>query len=223
MESGIDLGTGRLFKQHPNKIKWDRQNKFQQTPQLTGIDGVFVPDNTSGPVVISSTGLVFSECPKTSGSFYGGPTNSGKFYDILSQKTYTARFNGVSLGTPGNPALILHPNAGITFDLNQIRQDNPDIQINRFVAVCGIPKDMPQKQFSTAYVWILLDGRVALDLRFPPGQSVVENVDVEIPAGTRFLTLVTACTGRADYSWIFFGNPFLEQDISLQGVPADKY
>lgn len=214
-ESGIDLGTAQAFKQHPNKIKRVRQNKFQPTPFFAGIDGVFVPNRASGPVVISSTGLTFPDCPQTLGSYYGGPTNSGKFYDILSRKIYTARFNGISLGTSRHPALNLHPNAGITFDLDQIRQDNPDIQIDRFTASCGIPKDLPQKQFSTADVWILLDGDVALHLRHPPGRSVVEKVNVPIPAGVRFLTLVTTCTGRADYSWIFFGDPFFEPDARV--------
>ncbi len=113
-------------------------------------------------------------------------------------------------GTSTHPALTLHPNAGITFDLDQIRQDNPDIQIDRFTAVCSIPKDLPQTQFSSADVWVLLDGVVRLHLHYPPERHVAEKVDVPIPARTRFLTLVTTCSGRADYSWIFFGDPFLE-------------
>jgi hypothetical protein len=144
------------------------------------------------------------------GSYYGGPTNSGRFFDIPSQQTYTARLHGVSFGTPTHPALNLHPNAGITFDLDQLRRNNPDIPIERFTALCGIPKDLPQLQFSSADVWVLLDGDARLHLRCQKGQSVVENIDVPIPAQTRFLTLVTTCAGRADYSWIFFGDPCLE-------------
>jgi hypothetical protein len=160
--------------------------------------------------VISSTGLTFGECPRTTGSYYGGPANSGKFFDIPSQQTHTARLNGIRFGTAAHPALTLHPNAGITFDLDQIRQDNPDIPMGRFTAMCGIPKDLPQAQFSAADAWILLDGVVRLHLRYPAERNAVEKVDVPIPAGTRFLTLVTICSGRADYSWIFFGDPFLE-------------
>jgi hypothetical protein len=163
-----------------------------------------------GPVVISSTGLTFSECPRTTGSYYGGPANSGKFFDIPSRQTHTARLQGVSLGAFTHPALTLHPNAGITFDLDRIRRDNRDIQIERFTAVCGIPKDLPQPQFSSADVWVLLDGVVRLHLQYPTGRNVVEKLDVPIPAQARFLTLVTTCSGRADYSWVFFGDPFLE-------------
>jgi hypothetical protein len=219
LERGIDLGTGLAFKHPPNTIRRSRQNKFRPTPQLRGIDGIFVPNGARGPVVISSTGLTFSECPRTMGSYYGGPANSGKFFDIPSQQVYTARLNGISYGTSRHPALNLHPNAGITFDLDQIRQDNPNIQIDRFTAVCGIPKDLPQTQFSSADVWVLLDGVISLHLRYPSERSVVENVDVPIPAQTRFLTLVTTCPGRADYSWIFFGDPFLEPAATVQVEP----
>ncbi|MCL5282926.1 MAG: FecR domain-containing protein [Planctomycetes bacterium] len=210
LERGIDLGTGQAFKGPATTIRRSRRNEFRPSPQLHGVDGVFVPNGALGPVVISSTGLTFSECPRTTGSYYGGPANSGKFYDIPSQQTCTVRLNGISLGTAIHPALTLHPNAGVTFDLDQIRQDNPDIRIGRFTAVCGIPKDLPRAQFSSADVWVLLDGVVRLHLHYPVERYVVEMVDVPIPAQTRFLTLVAACSGRADYSWIFFGDPFLE-------------
>lgn len=207
---GIDLGTGQAFKDPATTIRRARRNQFRPTPQFAGVDGVLVPNGALGPVVISSTGLTFAECPQTTGSYYGGPTNSGKSHDIPSQQMYTARLNGVSFGTAAHPALNLHPNAGITFDLDEIRRNNPDIQIDRFTAVCGMPKDAPQAPFSSTDVWILLDGVVRLHLQFPSERYVVERVDVPIPAPTRFLTLVTTCSGRADYSWIFLGDPFLQ-------------
>jgi hypothetical protein len=88
-------------------------------------------------------------------------------------------------------------------------QDNPNIHIDRFTAVCCIPKDLPQPQFSSADVWVLLDVVVCLHLRYPTGRSVDEKVDVPIPVQTRFLTLAVTCSGREDFSWIIFGDPFL--------------
>jgi hypothetical protein len=209
LNRGIDLGTGDAFNCPATDIRKARQSEFRPTPQFRGIDGVFVPNGATGPVIISSTGQTFSECPRTVGSYYGGPADSGKFYDLLSRQIHTARLNGLSYGTSRHQALNLHPNAGITFDLDRIRQDNPDINIDRFTAVCGIPKDLPQTRFSSADVWVLMDGVVCLHLRYLTEQNVVEKVDVPILAQTRFLTLVTTCSGRADYSWILFGDPFL--------------
>jgi hypothetical protein len=216
LNRGIDLGTGDAFNCPATNIRKARQSEFRPTPQFRGVDGVFVPIGASGPIRISSTGLTFSECPRTGGSYYGGPADSGKFYDLLSRQIHTVRLNGVSYGTSKHQALNLHPNAGITFDLDRIRQDNPDINIDQFTAVCGIPKDLPQNRFSSADVWILLDGVVCLHLRLPKEQSVVEKVDVPIPTQTRFLTLVTTSSGRADYSWILFGDPFLGPTVPVQ-------
>jgi hypothetical protein len=216
LDQGIDLGTGQAYTNRTTTIRRARRNEYRPTRQLRGIDGVFVPNGSLGPVVISSTGLLFSQCPETVGSYFSGPTNGGRFFDLPSQQMVTARLNGVSFGTSSHPALNLHPNAGITFDLDQFRRDHSDIKIDRFTAVCGIPKNKPQPQFSSADVWVLLDGIVSLHLRYLPGQSVVEKVDVPIPAKTRFLTLVATCSGRADYSWIFFGDPFLEPAVTVQ-------
>lgn len=210
LDQGIELATGQSSSTPPTTIRLARRNEFRPSRQARGIDGVFVPNGALGPVVISTTGLRFSQCPETMGSFFSGPTNSGKFFDLPSQQIVTARFNGIRFGTSAHPALTLHPNAGITFDLNQIRQDNPDIEIERFTAVCGIPKNLPQTPFSSADVWVLLDGVVCQHLYYPVGWKVVEKVDVPIPAHTRFLSLVATCSGRADYSWILFGDPFLE-------------
>jgi hypothetical protein len=216
LDRGIDLTTGRTFRHPTAENQWARRNEFKPLAEFRGIDGVFVPNRTPGRVVISSTGLLFSQCPETHGSYYGGPVNSGKFFDLLSQQFHTARLNGVSFGTSRHPALNLHPNAGITFDLDQIRQDNPNIRIDRFTAVCGIPKDLPRPRYSSTDVWILLDGVVCLHLSYPMERYTIEEVDVSIPTQTRFLTLVTTCSGRPDYSWIFFGDPFLEPAATVQ-------
>ena len=210
LDQGIDAATGQEFRGLATVIKQTQRSEFRPSPQCRGVDGVFVPNGASGSVVISSTGLFFSQCPKTTGSYYGGPANSGRYFDIPGRQTHTALLHGIRYGTSSHPALTLHPNAGITFDLDQIRQDNPNLRIDRFTAVCGIPWDLPQVQFSPADVWVLLDGVVRLHLHYPREGSAVENVDVPIPAQARFLTLVTTCSGRADYSWILFGDPFLE-------------
>lgn len=210
LNRGIDLGTGQAYKGPATTIRRSQRSEFRPAPQLRGVDGVFVPNRALGPVVISSTGLTFAECPRTMGSYYGGPANSGTFFDIPRQQTHTARLNGVGFGTSTHPALTLHPNAGITFDLDQIRRDNPNARIDRFTAVCGIPWDLPQSPFSPADVWVLLDGVVHLHLHYPVERYAVETVDVPISARTRFLTLVATCSGRADYSWVVFGDPYLQ-------------
>ena len=85
LDRGIDLGTGQLFQSPPNKIQWSGRNEFHLSSGIRGVNGVFVPNGALGQVVISSTGLLFSQCPRTYGSYYCGPANSGKFYDLISR------------------------------------------------------------------------------------------------------------------------------------------
>jgi hypothetical protein len=210
LDRGVDLGTGQVFQAPATAVKWTQRNEFRPAPQFRGVDGVFVPNGAFGPVVISSTGLIFYECPRTAGSYYGGPVNGGKFFVTQTRRVYTGRLNGIDYDTSEHPALNLHPNAGITFNLDRIRRDNPGVEVERLTAVCGISKDLPQPQSSAADVWVLLDGVVHLHLHFPTERNVFEKVNVLIPAQTRFLTLVTTCSGNVGFCWTLFGDPFLE-------------
>jgi len=210
LDRGIDLGTGQAFTGPATAVRLSQRNEFRALPQFRGIDGVFVPDGSKGPVLVSSTGLFFYECPQTAGSYWGGPANSGKFFVTQTRRIYTGRLDGIDYGTSEHPALSLHPNAGITFNLDQIRLDNPGVQIDRLTAVCGIPKDLPQPRSSPGDVWILLDGVVHLHLHFPADRYVLEKVDVSIPPQKRFLTLVSTCPGDVESCWMIFGDPFLE-------------
>jgi len=213
---GISLKNGQAFRFPATGIFYTSGHPFQPCPQIRGIDGVFIPNGSYRPNVISSTGLIFSKCPKTSGTCFGGPANSGKFLEIVNQQTFTARLNGVTFGTSRDPALSIHPNAGISFDLDEIRRDHPNIRIERFTALCGIPKDLPQIRSSSADVWILVDGVVTMQLHYPLEQHVVNKVDVPIPAQARFLTLASTCPRDAEYSWIIFGYPFIGPAATVQ-------
>ncbi|MBE0534370.1 MAG: FecR domain-containing protein [Phycisphaerae bacterium] len=210
LAQGIDLKTGEVFRGPATSWAISNQSKFRPLPQFRGIDGVFVPNGARGPVVISSTGLTFAQCPATNGIFFGGPANSGKVYATQTRRVYTARLNAIDYGNASHPALHLHPNAGITFDLDQLRADNPEARIERFTAVCGIPKDIPFTRTSPADVWVLLDGAVRLHLQFPADRNTTETVEVMIGPQTRFLTLAVTCPGNPGFCWVFFGDPFLE-------------
>lgn len=210
LDQGIDLATGEAFRGLAKSGTISRRIRFRPLPQFRGIDGVFVPNGARGVVVISSTGLTFAQCPATNGVYFGGPANSGRVYSMDTQRAYTARLNGINYGNARHPALNLHPNAGITFDLDRIREDNPDARIERFTAVCGIPRDTPLPRTSPADVWVLLDGVVRLRLRYPTDDNTTETVNVPIGPQTRFLTLAATCPGDQGFCWIFFGDPFLE-------------
>jgi hypothetical protein len=213
LDQGIDLMTGHPFNGPLSAVRHAQRNEFRPLPRFRAIDGVFVPNGSHGPVVISSTGLTFDQCPATAGTYYGGLANSGKVISIQTRRVYTARLNGTEYGTLRHPALNLHPNAGITFDLDRMRAENPGVRIERFTAVCGISENIPLTRANAADAWVLVDGGIRFHQHYPKDQNPSGKVNVPIAAEARFLTLVTTCPGNTGFSWIFFGDPLLELSV----------
>jgi hypothetical protein len=111
----------------------------------------------------------------------------------------------------------MHPNAGVTFDLDKIRSSMPDIRIERFAALCGVSqtavlyaqRDWDPNKISVDF-WVLVDGHVRFSrtLKAVPAQS--QQVGIPVGQRERFLTLATTSPGDYRYCWGMFAEPRLE-------------
>ena len=108
--------------------------------------------------------------------------------------------------------MTLHPNMGLTFDLQRIRQALPGPRPVRFCARVGLSETISDfiDTRPESEVWVLLDGQVKLcqQIRLSEGA-----VDIQVPfeAENRFLSLsVTAVNGGVGYNWVVFVNPVIE-------------
>ena len=177
------------------------------------IDGVFIPDNGQGPVVISTQGHSFEGFPDTSELGWGGIV-----YVEESILKHPIKLNNVQYGVPERSALFMHGNAGITFDLEQIRQAFPG-SLREFRAVYGIADDYWDGVGCPAYAdfWVLVDGQVRFSRK---GVQVHQGgtISVVLSDQDRFLTLVTTDGGKGspEYDnrtsfndWSVFGEPCL--------------
>ena len=208
LNQGIDLLTGRTIP-YPIVKSGLGTGRYINMPSLPFIDGVFVPDGGQGHVKISSTGLVFEDCPDTTGGYWLGVFN-GATMMISSGQICHGMLAGRVHGTPDSPAINLHANAGVTFDLDAIRAAMPGIKILRFKSLCGISQTSEDPEI-TAGFWVLVDGRVrysAMDICQMSGP-----IDVEVPLNDqdRFLTLTATDNGFSNnWAWSFFAGPVLE-------------
>jgi hypothetical protein len=212
---GIDASTGQIASRRTILKKKD--NGFVAVPSLPFIDGVFVPDSSDGSALVTSTGIRFEQCPKTSGTSYEAIVNGATFQVGSSGEIHYGRLAGQAYDTSAHPSIGMHPNAGITFDLNAIRNAMPDAQIERFHARCGVSenvvrfaeRDADPNTIEVTF-WVLVDGqpRFSRTLRVVPAQS--EQIDVPIGPDNRFLTLVTTNPGEYRYCWALFAEPALE-------------
>ncbi len=182
------------------------------------VDGVFVPNGSAGPVKLDSGGQAYDGFPRTAGLTFGsiwsraaGVERPEWAHDV-SHWVYSMG-PGKQFMPEGHGLLAVHANAGITFDLQAIRQRYRGARLIRFHAVVGMAdaaRLLPGVA-GMAEIWILTDGR----LKYKLPHLTVKNGTVEINVGLgpqdRFLTLAVtdAFSGHA-YDWVVFGDPVLQ-------------
>ncbi|NQV36237.1 MAG: FecR domain-containing protein, partial [Phycisphaeraceae bacterium] len=85
---------------------------------LPFIDGIFVPNGSDLSTTITSTDLLFQDCPDTHGTYYDGVVCGAVFDD---QRVHAGRLAGHRYETSEQPSIGACANVGITFDLDSIR------------------------------------------------------------------------------------------------------
>ncbi len=192
------------------------QSTYSTVSGLAYVDGVFIPSSVLGEVPVSSGGHTFIECPPTSGECNSNILNQPALYPIPGELP-TDWLGGRQYGTNERPALFMHANAGITFDLDAIRQSNPHVSIVRFSSTCGIaditvPGHKLEKP-ARADFWVLVDGEKRAEFHAvltTANDQNVGQVDVAIGPDDRFLTLiVTEANDKNIRDWTLFGSPYL--------------
>ena len=189
----IDPISGNTMKyvERGSGTRIPKVSSYSRVEAFNYVDGVFVPDGRSGPIVVSSEGTLFMDCPVTSGRVRKDITVLSNVYN---SEGGTLSIGDTAFGYPGQPAISMHANIGVTFDLNAIRKDLCCFEITYFEAICAIApaRTMSEDQAHSgkADFWILTDGRVQKSLRgVPIGFS--ETVRIPIDPEDRFLTIIT--------------------------------
>ncbi|HOK96222.1 MAG TPA: NPCBM/NEW2 domain-containing protein [Anaerohalosphaeraceae bacterium] len=208
LNKGVDVltGTVKLFTEAGGSQPGTRE--YLAVRENPFIDGVFVPDGGSGPVVVSSQGHRFENCPDTNGQFWGGIFNGGWHESTVSAiPRHPLRLDGIVYGTGIQPSIYIHANQGITFDLNALRSGFPKLAIYRFTALCGISDTLSDyadqlrawkdnwtnlmPECSLADVYVLVDGQVRFAKKDLSVADAAAAIAVDIYPEDRFLTLVT--------------------------------
>ena len=187
------------------------------------IDGVFVLGSRSGSVTMDSAGHAFGGFPETDGKVYGSiwaraPIFQPSEHDNDNRWWVYAMGRGEKFMPQLRGLLCLHPNAGITFDLNVIRKEYPGFRIASFCATGGMsdatrfykPADANKRQATD--IWVFVDGQLRwkrLQQIHPSDGAIPIRVDFD--ENDHFLTLVTTDGGNGTfYDWVVYGDPVLK-------------
>ncbi|MEJ5261021.1 MAG: hypothetical protein WHS88_12610 [Anaerohalosphaeraceae bacterium] len=216
-ETAIDPRSGKRGGYRAEDREGTREYRVLAAERY--IDGVFVPEG-SRPQVVSSQGHIFQECPPTNNIFFVEIVNgSAREAAAAIRGEATCRIGEREFGTADYPAIFMHANLGITFDLNAIRRDLPTgFRFTHFAADAGLSSDIDRTP--NAEVWVLVDGQVQFRTRLTDKAQVVP-IRVALKETERFLTLVTTDGQDVDHpdqpgarasdsDWCVFGHPRLE-------------
>jgi hypothetical protein len=213
-ERGIDPSTG---SEDPAFVigYGDSQRRYRPVTWNPMIDGVFIPTGKAEAVQIDSSGRTFDGFPRTNGKAFGSiwaRSADVRRPDLAGDTRYWiyAMGRGEPFMPEGRGLLCLHPNAGITFNLEAMRRAYPTAAPAEFRAVLGMgdARRPGTRVTGLADVWVLVDGR--LRLRRAALSADDGPVPIRVPLGRndRFLTLASTTPGPG--SWVVFGDPVLQ-------------
>ncbi len=209
----IDPRTGLVSSKITFDNRFATEYRYHQITNIPCVDGVFVPLGTNKPEVISSKGHIFIDSPTTSGCYWSDISNNpvtsmNSFYD-KDPDIEPAKCNNIIYGSDLHPAITVHANAGITFDLDQIRAMNPGARISGFSTICGVSDTLNRADRypdQVADMWILLDGETIHNVQIGTKKTSTL-VEMEIMDNHKFLTLIsTEGPDGTGGDWTFFGD-----------------
>ncbi|AQQ08957.1 FecR protein [Sedimentisphaera cyanobacteriorum] len=216
---GNGLGTGKYLSgintksgvYASNMIKfssiYENDSSYREVRGLDFIDGVFVPDKTEKAGIVSSQRHRFDKFTDTIGKYWIGIINGAVHPELANVKQHTLTLKGKSLDYPQNKAIFIHPNQGITFDLEKIRKAYEKQNIIRFSSSFGLSdsifkpvnfKDNRnnstsfQEGFPRCNFQVLVDGVLKHEKTRQTPMDEPDNFEIPISKEDSFLTVIVS-------------------------------
>lgn len=215
-KTGIEPSTGEIYNV-PRKTEATAVSEgYCLVDNRRFIDGVFVPNGKNGDNQVTSAGHTFGEFPETNGSYYTDITCYPYLYEIqgkkqedTSKRIIQYKIKPVSKipEIMDTPSILVHANAGVTFDLDEIRKANPGLTPGSFQSKC-FPASMWKKR---SEFWVLLDGECVFHCLSADARENINN-QINIPIGLDNTYLTLATTDGHDgksYDWCLFMEPVI--------------
>ena len=197
--AGIDARNGRVVDGKPGGFLSAITVNAPKPGPTKRVHAVFIPHGP-GEVPVTTTGLTVQGIPETSRAGWDAIRNG----PVARQHATT--LGDVDYAARGHTLLGLHANAGITFDLTEILA-GIELERPRFRAVVGYGGTTPQ---AGADYFVFVDGERMAAGRVGRDDGGVP-LDISLPAGARFLTLVATDGGNGiGMDQVFFGDPGIE-------------
>ena len=208
---GYDINTGKYHYFSNTDEMYETNNDFVMIDNKY-IDGVFVPNGAVENSLITSTGITFNNFPITKGETWGGVFN-GCFHMSYNVAKHKFTVNGVDYGyRAGEFAICMHSNKGVTFNLDEIRNNIDGFMLNEFSTEVLVSETsleyLGENSTNKIDFYVIVDGQQRyLKQGIDPHSGQVK-VSVPIQANDTFLTLVVSeSDDSASLDWCFLKAP----------------
>ncbi|AQQ08661.1 FecR protein [Sedimentisphaera cyanobacteriorum] len=230
-KSGINTASGEYTTDinRLNSLKFSNGQGYLNVDSLSFVDGVFIPDGEFGAVQVTSEGHTFSGVSDTEGKYWIGLLNGAYHPRLQDVLPHTLTLQGVKQSYPENSALFIHPNQGITFDLDKIEQVVQGKEFSRFTAEFGLSDSVfdndnfvvPLNNFEVfeegqlnCDLQVLVDGQLRFEKSNQSPSQKPSRVDLTLKPEDRFLTLIVTIPiednlPEAGFVWAFMKDPQL--------------
>ncbi|MEJ5259562.1 MAG: NPCBM/NEW2 domain-containing protein [Anaerohalosphaeraceae bacterium] len=188
-ENETDYRTAPGFKNAPF-------GRFELNETVWRELGIFrVVDNRASrrPIPIVSDGSIQWAAKESQSRTNFAITNAEEIPDPLSPERFVRLQLGGQVCGADNPAILMHANAGITFDLNTLRAEYG--RLKSFTALCGLSPVGPQESRTSiprAAFSVLLDGQEVFAAEDMTPDDAPKPIHISLPPTCRYLTLIAA-------------------------------
>lgn len=215
--AGIHPGTGGALSGSPMGFLEGITPNTPVAGPAASVAAVFIPSGPD-PIPVTTSGLTVPGIAATSAAAWdairNGPVNS----------QHSTALDGIDYATGDHTILAVHANAGITFDLAELLR-NTSLASPVFRSVVGYGGQTPT---DGADYTVAVDGEVVAHGRLGREDGGT-SVEVPLPPGSRFLTLISSDAGNGiSHDQIFFadaritGAPVPAETDSLQPLQAAR-
>ncbi|MFC1763832.1 FecR domain-containing protein, partial [Planctomycetota bacterium] len=209
----INPTTGELHIRYGHEAR--QGDGYVSVPALAMVDGVFVPSGKGGFMPISSSGYHYEFPPAAGGAWFVEVAHAG--VANLDDATASPLVLGdQTFGQGKRPALLMHANVGITFDLDAVRDTLDGTRITSFSAYCGVSNRVKETEDPVTEFYVIVDGQVKFYWEIAMRSLPITRIQIRLNQDQRFLTLACLAGNKNYGDWSFFGEPALELEPAIE-------
>jgi hypothetical protein len=212
----INPATGEVHARYQHEARQGAKG-YVPVRSLPMIDGVFVPLGSGGSMTISSSGYQYVFPPARGGEWWVEIAHGG-VANLDDPNPAPLTLGDQVFGQGNHPALLMHANVGITFDLNAIRESLDGTRIASFTACCGVSNRERETEDPASEFYVLVDGELRFHREITMRTRPVPEVRIPLTSDNRFLTLACLAGQENVGDWSFFGDAALELEPAGESV-----